>query len=163
MCSWDFLLLRFIYVFMAVLGLHCCAWIFSSCSKQGPLPNHDTHVSHLLWSLLLQNTGSKHTGFSSCSAWAQQLWLQCSRAPAQNWVHRPIGMWDLPTSEIELVFLALVGGLLPTEPPGKPEIFFFILHDNLMLLTHVQPLVFTKINDISILFTLGIYVCIHYV
>ena len=22
---------------MAVLGLHCCAWAFSSCGKQGPL------------------------------------------------------------------------------------------------------------------------------
>lgn len=30
-----------------------------------------------------------------------------------------------------------------------------------MPLTHVQPLVFTKIIYISILFTLGIYVCIH--
>ena len=27
----------FIYLFLAVLGLRCCAWAFSSCSKQGPL------------------------------------------------------------------------------------------------------------------------------
>ena len=50
--------------------------------------------------------------------------LQCSRAPVQNWVHRPIGMWDLPTSGIELEFLALVGGLPPTEPPGKKDFLF---------------------------------------
>lgn len=87
--------------------------------------------------------------------------LQCSRALAQNWVNRPIGMWDLITSGIELVFLALVGGLLTTEPPGKPEILFFILHNNLMPLTNVQPLVFTKIIATSILFTLDLYVCIH--
>ena len=27
----------FIYLLMAVLGLHCCVWALSSCSKQGPL------------------------------------------------------------------------------------------------------------------------------
>ena len=27
----------FIYLFMAVLGLHCCVWAFSSCSEQGLL------------------------------------------------------------------------------------------------------------------------------
>ena len=27
----------FICLFMAVLGLHCCTWAFSSCSKQGLL------------------------------------------------------------------------------------------------------------------------------
>ena len=27
----------FIYLFLAVLGLRCCAWAFSSCSEQGLL------------------------------------------------------------------------------------------------------------------------------
>ena len=27
----------FIYLSMAVLGLHCCTWAFSSCGKRGPL------------------------------------------------------------------------------------------------------------------------------
>ena len=31
----------------------------------------------------------------------------------------PFGMWDLPGSGIELVTLALAGGLLFTGPPGK--------------------------------------------
>ena len=31
-----------------------------------------THFS-LCWLLLLQSTGSRHVGFSSCSAWVQQL------------------------------------------------------------------------------------------
>ena len=26
----------FIYLFLTTLGLHCCAWAFSSCGKQGP-------------------------------------------------------------------------------------------------------------------------------
>ena len=28
---------RFIYLFLAVLGLLCCAWSFSSCGEQGLL------------------------------------------------------------------------------------------------------------------------------
>ena len=27
----------FIYVFLAALGLHCCAWAFSSCGERGLL------------------------------------------------------------------------------------------------------------------------------
>ena len=29
--------LIFIYLFLAALGLHCCAWAFSSCGERGPL------------------------------------------------------------------------------------------------------------------------------
>ena len=34
---WCFLKNKFIYLFLAVLGLHCCAWAFSSCGKWGLL------------------------------------------------------------------------------------------------------------------------------
>ena len=37
----------------------------------------------LWWLLLLRSTGSRHSGFSSCGRWAQQLWLTGSRAQAQ--------------------------------------------------------------------------------
>ena len=47
----------FIYLFLAVLGLHCCAWAFSSCGKQGLL--------------LLRSSGCRYAGFSSCGMWAQ--------------------------------------------------------------------------------------------
>ena len=49
-------------LFMAALGLHCCAQAFSSCSKQG-LPC-DTWSSHCI-------------GFSSFGAWALDYGL-CS-------------------------------------------------------------------------------------
>ena len=39
------------------------------------------------WLLLLQSTGSRRTGFSSCGTWAQQLWLTGSRAQAQQLWH----------------------------------------------------------------------------
>ena len=32
-----FYIFNFIYLFLAVLGLHCCARAFSSCGKQGLL------------------------------------------------------------------------------------------------------------------------------
>ena len=32
-----FNLFYFIYLFLAVLGLHCCSWAFSSCSERGLL------------------------------------------------------------------------------------------------------------------------------
>ena len=38
----------------------------------------------LPWLLLLQSTGSRHAGFSSCGTWAQQLLLAGSRAQAQQ-------------------------------------------------------------------------------
>ena len=38
----------------------------------------------LRWLLLLQTTGSRCMGFSSCGTWAQQLWLAGSRAQAQQ-------------------------------------------------------------------------------
>ena len=31
----SFFLYKFIYFFMVVLGLHCCAWVFPSCGEQG--------------------------------------------------------------------------------------------------------------------------------
>ena len=32
-----FFLIYFIYLFLAALGLHCCAWAFSSCGERGLL------------------------------------------------------------------------------------------------------------------------------
>ena len=70
------------YVFLAALGLRCCVWAFSSYGEQGLL---FVAVCGLLigWLLLLQSMGSRCAGFSSCGAWARQLWLADSRAQAQ--------------------------------------------------------------------------------
>ena len=35
----------------------------------------------LPWLLLLRSLGSRHVGFSSCSIWAQKLWLKDLVAP----------------------------------------------------------------------------------
>ena len=68
------------WVFVAVCGLSLVAASrgYSSLQCAGFL---------LRWLLLLWSTGSRHTGFNSCSMRAQQLWLMGSRAQAQQLWH----------------------------------------------------------------------------
>ena len=82
---------------LAALGLHCCAWAFSSCTSKG---------YSSLWS-----TGSRRTGFSSCGA------HKLSSCGARAQLLR--GMWDLPRPGLEPLSPALAGGFLTTAPPGK--------------------------------------------
>ena len=49
------------YLFLAVLGLHCCVSFFSSCSKQGLFSSCDAGFS-LRRLLLLQSTGFRAPG-----------------------------------------------------------------------------------------------------
>ena len=68
----SFFLNKFIYLFLflAVLGLRCCTQAFSSCGERGLLFVAVSGLS-LSWLLLLQSTGSRRAGFSSCGMWAQ--------------------------------------------------------------------------------------------
>ena len=51
------------------VSLHGCTLAFSSCSQWGYSLQWSTGFS-LQWLLLFQSTGSRHTGFSNCAAWA---------------------------------------------------------------------------------------------
>ena len=83
----------FIYLPLAVLGLRCCTWTFSSCSEQGLLSSCRAWA---LWWLLLWSTGAQ--AFSNCSRLAQQLGqvpgFSCSSAgwifPDQGWNPCPL-------------------------------------------------------------------------
>ena len=57
----------FIYLFMAVLGLRCCTWAFSSCRELGLLFIVVRGLLIVVASLIV---GSRHMGFSSCGMWA---------------------------------------------------------------------------------------------
>ena len=57
----------FMYLFLAVLGLHCCTWLFSSCSEQGLLSSCDAQASHLVASLV-DRTAAGHMSFSTCGS-----------------------------------------------------------------------------------------------
>ena len=61
------------------------------------------------------------SGLSGCGAQAPEHRLS-SCGPQALFLH---GMWDLPGSGMEPVSPTLVGGLLTTEPPGKPRTHSF--------------------------------------
>ena len=72
-------LFYFIYLFLAALGVRCCAQAFSSCSDWGYSSLRCAGFS-LRWLLLLRNTGSRQAGFSSCGWRALERRLNSCRA-----------------------------------------------------------------------------------
>ena len=88
-----FLFSKFIYLFLAALGL-CC------CTRASPCGG---------FSFLLRSTGSRRAGFSSCGARASVV------------VAHGLSCCDLPGSGLKPVSPALAGGFLTTAPPGKPR------------------------------------------
>ena len=93
------------WVFVAAQGLSLVA------ASRGYSPLWCTGFS-LRWLLLLRNTGSRHTGFSSCGSralerrlsscgsQAQQLWLTGSRAQAwQLWHTGLVAPWHVGSSQ----------------------------------------------------------------
>ena len=100
--------------FLAVLGLCCSGWAFSSCSVQAARCGGLSCCG-------AQSLG--HMSFSSCDVWAQQLWLEAFRGQVMScgsWAQLPRGLWDLPRPGMEPVSLALQGEFSTTGPPGKP-------------------------------------------
>ena len=93
------------WVFAAVHGLSLVAasrgYSFSRCAGFS-----------LQWLLLLQSTGSRCTGFSSCGS--QALEHRLSSCGTRASLLR--GMWDLPGPGLEPMFTELAGGFLTTAP-----------------------------------------------
>ena len=79
----NFYLFILIFIFLSVLGLHCCVRAFSSCGKQGLLFVVVCGFLIAVTSLVVEH-GLQVCGLSSCGTWAQQLWLTGSRAQAQQ-------------------------------------------------------------------------------
>ena len=69
-------------------------------------------------------------GLSSCSSWAPEHRL-CSYGPLDQFLP---SMWDLPGPGIEPVSPAWQGGLLTTEPLGKPMRELLVTEKNYCLL-----------------------------
>ena len=117
------LFILFYYLFLAALGLRCCARAFSSCGEQGLLFIAVPGFS-LWWLLLLRSTGSRRVGFSSCGS--QALGHRLSNCGKRAYLL--CGMWDLPGPGLKPVSPALAGGFLTTVPPGKPWVVFLLLN-----------------------------------
>ena len=64
------------YLFLAALGLCCCARASFSCDERGYSSLQCAGFS-LWWLLLLWSTGSRRVGFSSCGLWAQCRLSSC--------------------------------------------------------------------------------------
>ena len=61
--QWRDIASRYIFYFMAVLGLRCCAQAFSSCSEWG---YSRAEVRGHLIAVVSPVADSRHTGFSTC-------------------------------------------------------------------------------------------------
>ena len=96
---------NYIYLFLAVLGHHCCMWDFSSCGEWGLL-FVAVHGLLLAVAAFVAEHGLQTCGLSSCGTRAQLL-------------H---GMWNLPGPGIEPVSPALADGLSTTGPPGNSSL-----------------------------------------
>ena len=104
MCSFFLFFFKFIYLFLAVLGLRFCARASSSCGERGPLFITVHGPLTIVASLVVEHRLQTHR-LSSCGSRAQLL----------------RGMWDPPRPGLEPVSPALAGGFPTAEPPGKPR------------------------------------------
>ena len=76
----------------------------------------------LWWLLLLGNTGSRCTGFSSCGSPV----LEHSLYSFGTWAQLFPSMWNLPRPGIESMSPALAGRFFFTVPPGKSPLLEII-------------------------------------
>ena len=72
-----FLKNKFIYLFLAALGLRCCLWAFSSCGKRGATHRCGARASHCGGFLCcrarvlgMQVSVVVACGLGSCESWA---------------------------------------------------------------------------------------------
>ena len=98
----------FIYLSMAVLGLHSCARALSSCGKRGPLLIAVRRPLTVAASPVAEHRLQTHR-LSNCGSRAQPL----------------RGMWDPPRPGLEPASPASAGRLSTTAPPGKPPLLEF--------------------------------------
>ena len=104
--SFFFLINLFIYLylFLAVLGLHLCARALSSCGEQGPL--------------LIAVRGPLTVAAPPVAEHRLQTRRLSSRGSRAQLLR---GTWDPPRPGLEPVSPALAGRLSTTAPPGKPH------------------------------------------
>ena len=87
----PFLFCFVLCLFLAVLGLRCCAWAFSSCSKQGLLFIAVCKLPIVVASLVAEHRLQAHR--------LQQLWHVGSRAQAQQlWHTGLVAPWHVGSS-----------------------------------------------------------------
>ena len=107
--------LIYLFIFGCAGSLLPCG-LFSSCGKQElrftvvapPVAEHGFQ-------------GVQAYRFSSCGSWAREHTLSSCGTGAQMLC----SMWDLPRTGSQRASPALAGGVITTEPPGKPSLIYF--------------------------------------
>ena len=128
------------------MGLRCCTRAFSSCGELGLL-FIAVHGFSLQWRLLLQSTGSRRAGFSSCGSWA----LERRLSSCGTWASLLCDMWDLPGPGLEPMSPALAGRFLTTVPQGKPlQKCFEFISPNKTFISSRERLVFLIILSLAL-------------
>ena len=116
------LIFFFLYIYLFILFIYFWLhWVFvaahglSLLAASGGYSSSQCMGFSLWWLLLLQSTGSRCVGLSSCGSRALEHRLSSCGTRAEL-LH---GMWDVPGPGLEPVSLALAGGFVTTVPPGK--------------------------------------------
>ena len=111
----------FIYLFLAALGLRCCARAFLQLQRAGATLCCGAGASHC-GGYFCCGARTRHVGFSSCGTQAQQLWLAGSRAQVQQlWRTGLVAPLHVGSSwtRVQTCVPCIGSGFLTTAPPGK--------------------------------------------
>ena len=124
--TWQFFFNKFIYLYLFIYFWLC--WVFVVVRRLSLVVASRGYSLlrcagfSLQWLVLLQSTGSRRRGFSSCGTWA----LERRLSSCGTWALLLHGMWDLPGPGLEPMPPALAGGFLTTAPPGKSLAVLFL-------------------------------------
>ena len=116
-------------MFLAALGLHCCARAFSSCREQGLLSSCGAQASHCSGCSCCRARPLVMQVSVSCCMGAQhlQLWvLDCRFSSCGTWAQLSQSMWYLPRQGNKSVFPVFQGGYLASGLQGKPKLLVFV-------------------------------------
>ena len=121
--------MKFIYLCLAVLGLHRCAGFSLVVAKRGYalVPGLLPAASSLAAERRLRGAwgfGRCGAGPGSCSSQAPEH----RRSRRGTRAYLPRGRWDLPKSGIESLSPAFAGGFFTLEPPEEPYGPFILLN-----------------------------------
>ena len=120
----------FIYLFIYLFIYFWLRWVFVAArglsldAASGGYSSLRCTGFSSWWLLLLQSTGSRHAGFSSCGTRAQQLWFTGSRAQAQQlWRTGLVALWHVGSSWTRArTYVPCIGSrFLTTVLPGKSQ------------------------------------------
>ena len=111
-----FLIILCIYLFLALLGLHCYAGFPLVVSGDYSLTAVRGSLIAVLPLVACVAQALWRAGFSTCGSWALEHRLNSSG----TWAELFLGMWDLPCPGTKPVSSALAGSFYITEPRGKP-------------------------------------------